>query len=462
MNTAHKLKFSEKLSYGLSDFPEAANSILAAFLTMFYTDSIGLAAGAVGTMFFISKLFDGISDILAGTLIDKTRTKWGKARPWLLWLSVPSGLALALIFWIPQDGSRTMQMIYAFVSYNLYTAVMFTITGIARSSLLALMTQDMRERGSMASFGMFFGLGGTILGMSVTFPMIFHFGGDITAWRIVFLIYGLIVVAGLLYGFFFSREYVTSVAASQVGEGKAEHKLSFGEEVKLFFTNRYLIIALIMTVLVNFVTQVNQSSQTYFYTYTMGDSMLTTSLNLVSIVPILLGIVFLVGPALAKFGKRKCMYIGIFGQLAGYVLRGIAGMTQSIPMLIAGTIIAGIVTGLLAVPVSTLFADGIDYGEYKTNKRIEGMGSAITSFSQKISSGLAMASVGWVLALTGYVADAVQTTAVNNGITALFAWMPAVVLVVIFLIIKYLYHYDEIAEDVIRELDRRKKEGAAG
>ena len=84
MGATRKHKFSEKLSYGLADFPEAVNSILAAFLTLFYTDNIGLAAGAVGTMFFIARLFDGISDILAGILIDKTRTKWGKARPWLL------------------------------------------------------------------------------------------------------------------------------------------------------------------------------------------------------------------------------------------------------------------------------------------------------------------------------------------------------------------------------------------
>lgn len=83
MDTHRKLKFTEKLSYGIADLPEAANSIIAAFLTMFYTDNIGLAAAAVGTMFFISKLFDGISDILAGILIDKTRTRWGKARPCL-------------------------------------------------------------------------------------------------------------------------------------------------------------------------------------------------------------------------------------------------------------------------------------------------------------------------------------------------------------------------------------------
>lgn len=454
MDTHKKLKFTEKLSYGIADLPEAVNSIIAAFLTMFYTDNIGLAATAVGTMFFISKLFDGISDILAGVLIDKTRTKWGKARPWLLWLAVPTGLSIALIFFIPQDGSKAMQMLYAFVTYNLFTSIMFTITGIARSSLLALMTQDTKERGSMAAFGMFFGLAGTILGCSFTFPLIFKLGGDIRAWRVLFGVYGAIVTAGLFAGFFLSKEYVTSVESVVNEEVK---KVSFREGIRLFFTNKYLILALVATVLVNFVTQINSCSQTYFYKYTMGDEMLTTTLNLVSILPILAGIVFLVGPCMQKFGKKKCMYIDIFGQLIGSIIRGIAGMNQSISLLIVGTVISGIVTGLLAVPVSTLFADGIDYGEYKTNRRIEGMGSAITSFSQKISSGLAQASVGWILGLTGYVSgEMVQSAATNTGIISMYAWMPAVLLLVIFIILKIWYQYENIADDVLKELENRK------
>ena len=454
MDTHRKLKFTEKLSYGIADLPEAANSIIAAFLTMFYTDNIGLAAAAVGTMFFISKLFDGISDILAGILIDKTRTRWGKARPWLLWLAVPTGLSIALIFFIPQGGSRTAQMVYAFVTYNLFTSIMFTITGIARSSLLALMTQDFRERGSMASFGMFFGLAGTILGCSFTFPLIFKLGGDVRAWRILFGAYGVIVAAGLLAGFFMSKEYVTSVEAVS---GEVDKKVSFKEGIQLFFTNKYLLLALVATVLVNFVTQINSCSQTYFYKYTMGDEMLTTTLNLVSILPILIGIVVLVGPCMAKFGKKKCMYIGIWGQMIGFLVRGVAGMTQSVPLLIVGTVISGSVTGFLAVPVSTLFADGIDYGEYKTNRRIEGMGSAITSFSQKISSGLAQASVGWILGLTGYISgQALQSDSTNMGIVSMYAWVPAVVLLITFFILKFCYQYEKIADEVLNELDRRK------
>ncbi len=458
MDAHRKLKFTEKMAYGIADLPEAANSIIAAFLTMFYTDNIGLAAAAVGTMFFISKIFDGISDILAGIMIDKTRTKWGKARPWLLWLSVPTGLAIALIFFIPQNASTTGQLIYAFLTYNLFTSIMFTITGIARSSLLALMTQDYRERGSMAAFGMFFGLGGTILGCSFTFPLVFKLGGDVTAWRILFCIYGALVTLGLLAGFFMSKEYVTSVESVSGVEKKS---ISFTEGLKLFFTNKYLVLALVATVLVNFVTQINSCSQTYFYKYTMGDEMLTTTLNLVSILPILIGIVVLVGPCMARFGKKNCMYIGIFGQLVGSILRGIAGMSQNLTLLIAGTIISGIVTGLLAVPVSTLFADGIDYGEYKTNRRIEGMGSAITSFSQKISSGLAQASVGWILGLTGYISgQALQSDATNMGIISMYAWMPAIVLFVTFVILKFCYKYDTIQNEVISELESRKTKAA--
>lgn len=454
METQHKLKFTEKLSYGVGDLPEAVNSIIAAFLTMFYTDSIGLTAGAVGTMFLISKLFDGLSDLAAGALIDKTRTKWGKARPWLLWMAIPTGISIALIFYVPQNASPKSQLIYAFLTYNLFTTIMYTITGIARSALLPLMTQNQKDRGSLSTFGMFFGLGATVLGCSVTFPLIFKFGGDTHAWRMVFIIYGVLTTIGLLLSFIWSKEYVVPVETAQQGDKAA--KISFAEGLKLYFSNKYLIVALIMTVLINLATQLPQNSQTYFYTYSMGDPMLTTSLNLVGLVPMLFSIVFLTGPALGKFGKKNCMYIGAGGQIAAHLLKGIAGMTGSIPLLAAFTAIGNLFVGLLAVPVATLFADGIDYGEWKSNRRIDGMGASVTSFSQKLSSGLAAASVGWVLALTGYAANAVQSSITNTGIICLYSFAPALVLIVAMLIFKATYHYDEIEQQVVSDLQERK------
>lgn len=454
MEKMHKATFAEKLGYGLGELPGTMNSILAAVLTMFYTDSVGMAAGMVGTMFFISRLFDGVSDLLAGSLIDRTRTKWGKARPWLLWMSVPTGLALALIFWIPANGSDTMKMIYAFVTYNLFISILYTIVGVAKNALMPLMTQDGPSRGALARYSLIFGLGGTILGISVTFPFLFALGGDIRAWRIIFIVYGIITTVGLLLSFTLTKEHVQSVESVT----KKNENMTFMESVKNFVQNKYFIFALAMTVLVNFAVQINSGSQTYFYTYVMNDVMLTTSLNMVNLIPTILGIMFLSGLSLKFFGKKKSIYIGATGQIIGNILRGIAALTANVPVLAVGTVISALATGSLSVPINTLAADAVDYGEYLTNKRIEGMGSAIVSFSQKISNGLAAGMVGWILALTGYVANEVQNSATVFGISFMFAWLPVILLGIVILSFKLVYKYDAEEPKVLAELARRKEE----
>ena len=456
MGKEQKIGFKEKLGYGLGELAGTGNAIIAAFLTMFYTDSIGLAAGAVGTMFFISKIFDGITDLIAGTIVDKTKTKWGKARPWLLWLSVPTGLSLALIFWIPKDGSSAAKMVYAFITYNLFMAIMYTMVGVAKSALMPLMTQDGLGRAALAKYSLIFGLGGAILGCSMTFPFVFAMGGDIRAWRIVFSIYGVVVAVGLFLSFAMTKETVQSVETVASVSGQVK-KMSFLEGIKNFFKNKYFVFALAMNIVVNIAVQINSGSQTYFYTYAMGDAMLTTSLNMVSLIPTVLGIMFLAGPCLKKFGKKKSVYIGATGQIIGYVLRGFAAVTMNIPMLAVGTVICGLSTGPLSVPVNTLSADAVDYGEYLTNKRIEGIGSSVITFSQKISSGMAAGAVGWILALTGYVANEVQSAATNFGITFMFAWLPIILLVIAIFSFHFIYKYDGEEEIVLAELNRRKQ-----
>lgn len=130
---------------------------------------------------------------------------------------------------------------------------------------------------------------------------------------------------------------------------------------------------------------------------------------------------------------------------------------MNIPILAVGTVISALATGPLSVPINTLSADAVDYGEYLINKRIEGMGSAIVSFSQKISNGLAAGMVGWVLALTGYVANEVQNGATIFGISFMFAWLPAILLVIVILSFKFVYRYDQEEAEVLAELARRKE-----
>ena len=285
---SEKLKFTEKLGFGLGEIMGCVNSVLAAFLTMFYTDSIGMAAGAVGTMIFVSKILDGITDLLAGTIIDKTRTKWGKARPWLLWMAVPGGLATVLLFMVPQNSSPTVQLVYAFITYNLYSSIIFTLAGIAKAALMVRMTYNDIERGALARYSLLFGLGGSILLMSTTFPMIFKFGNNTNAWRIVFGIYGIATTIALLLSFLLTKEKVGDIVTTDKNEVKAN--VSFKDGLKLFFKNKYFLIAGAVTIPVNFQTSINSAGQVYFYTYNMGNALLTTSLAMVTLIPTIISV----------------------------------------------------------------------------------------------------------------------------------------------------------------------------
>ena len=448
------LTLTELIGYGLTELPGTATTILSAFVTMFYTDSIGMAAGAVGTMFFISRLFDGISDLIAGNIVDKTRTKWGKARPWLLWLAVPVGLSFAAIFWVPQNGSATMQLVYAFITYNLFVSVLYTMIGVAKAALMPLMTQDIGERSLMASLSVLVGLGGALLGTSVTFPFINALGGNLTAWRIVFAVYGFIVTAGTLLSFVLIREHVTSVESVTKNEDSV---IPFKEGMKVFFTTKYFVLSLFIFLLVQFSNQLNSSSQTYFYKYAMGNELLTMSMNLWNLVPMVFSLLVLAGPCIGLMGKKKSVLLGASLHLVGYALRGLAAGTGNIPMLIAGTVICALGVGPMAVPVNTFVADAVDYGEWKTGKRIEGLGASVMSVGTKLANGLAGGTIGWVLALTGFVANEIQSAGATNGIVSLFAWAPAAMVIAIMALMILFYRYDDEVDQVLSDLEARKQ-----
>lgn len=431
-----KLSITERLSFALGEVPGAANSIVAAFIMLYYTESVGMSGVAVGMMLFISKIFDGISDLLAGSLIDKTRTKWGKARPWLLWLSVPTGLSLALIFMVPQSLSDTGKLIYAFLTYNLFMTVFYTISGCAKASLMALMTQNPRERSILAQFAMLAGLGGGILGTSMTIPFVTKIGhGALTsrAWTIAFIIYGIIVTCSMLLSFVLSKEYVTP-AETDKNQGNNSEKITFIEGLSLFFGNKYFLIAAFSSLMVGFAMQFNSTAQTFFYQENMGDLNLTASMNLVNLIPTILSVVFLPGVCLKLFGKKKSICIGAATQIIGLILRTIAYQIGGVPMLAIGTIIYAIGAGPLSCVANTLPADAVDYGEKKNGKRIEGMGFSIITFAGKITAGCGAALVGII------IGDGINVSKI--GVACAYGYLPALFLIFDIIVITLFYKYD--------------------
>ena len=432
-----KLSFTERLSFALGEVPGAANSIVAAFIMFYYTQNVGMSGVMVGTMLLISKLFDGVTDLLAGGIIDKTRTKWGKARPWLLWLAIPTGISLALMFMVPAGASDTFKIVYAFLTYNLFMTICYTVAGCAKSSLMALMTQNSRERGILAQFAMISGLCGGILGCSVTIPFVTKLsGGEMSnsGWRLAFIIYGVIVTASMLLSFAFSREYVLEHKAANDMKN-ADCTVDFKEGMFLFFKNKYLLIAAFSSLMVGFSMQFNSTAQTFFYQENMGDLNLTASMNLLNLLPTVISIIVLPGICLKYLGKKKSLLIGAAGQIIGYFLRAIAATVGGVSVLAIGTVICGLGAGPLSCIANTLAADAVDYGESRFGKRIEGLGSSVMTFASKITGGLGAAFVGWIVGEGSNIS--------KSGIALSFGYLPALFLIADIVVITLFYHYEE-------------------
>ncbi len=177
-----KISMREKISYGLGD--TSCNIIVGlttSLLSFFYTDYIGVSIGTVGLIILISRFFDGISDVIMGLIVDRTHSKYGKARPWVLWSSVPYAIGCVLLFTVPA-GSDMVKAVYIFITYNFIQTVCYTALNLPYSSLAALMTRNQYERGSINAIRMALSPFGRILATAVTLPLVNLLGNDQKAW----------------------------------------------------------------------------------------------------------------------------------------------------------------------------------------------------------------------------------------------------------------------------------------
>ena len=216
------LKWYNKVGYGSGDIAgNVVYALLSAFVMIYLTDTIGLNAGIVGTLIMISKIFDGISDVFFGALIDKTKSKLGKARPWMLYGYFGCALCLIAIFWIPTDLGQTAQYAWFFIAYTLLNAGFYTANNIAYSALTALITKNNEERVQMGSIRFMFAFGTSMLIQAVTVGFVAKLGGGAEAWRIVAVVYAIIGVISNTLSVFSVKE----LPEEEFSEGKNKEEL---------------------------------------------------------------------------------------------------------------------------------------------------------------------------------------------------------------------------------------------
>ena len=392
-----KLTLRNYLGYAAGDLANnLAFSLQALFLLIYYTNVVGLNPAAIATMFLVVRVWDAFADLAAGRLVDITRSRWGKFRPYLLFASLPLLLSSVALFTVPSFDSTTAKYVYAYITYALL-GFLYSLTNIPYGSLATAMTQDPVERSRLGIWRSV----GPILGILVLVVVI---APQITRYRtqpdqlqtfltIVTIIFAVIGYALYLLCFFNTKEQVAH-------ESKP---VTIKETIDTVRQNRPLLILCVSNLV--FLTGVFglQASQAYYAAYILGNStqliwmVLATSLSTFVAVPI-------VPRFVARIGKKKTFLIGALGLIV--MGTWIFFIPASLPIVVVSFFVFGLFQNLSMSLLFAFEADAVEYGEYKTGKRTEGATYAIYSFFRKVSQAVAGAVAGYALAFGGFVAKA--------------------------------------------------------
>lgn len=442
-------KIIERFSYGCGDFGcNIIYTAMSAFLLFYYTDYAGVNAAAVGTIMLVSRVFDGISDIIMGMIVDRTKSKYGKARVWLLRICVPFALSGILLFSVPVSLGSTAKLVYVFITYNLTSTVVYTAINVPYSSLNALMTQDPYERSVLSIFRNLLATAGTLLINMITLPLVEFFGDNAAAWTKTFCVLGILSIAAFLVTFSGTKERVRAVAEI---DGTAE-KISFIEGIQSLFANKYWIMITAVLALFFLYYAINGGTTVFYAKDILGDRNLVSTINgIYNAIQILA--LFFIAKLVKKYGKRNVFSLGLIVTTVGMLILEFGG--SSMPTLVVSSLIRGIGNACAGATIWAMVSDTIDYGEWKTGYRTEGLVNSACSFGYKIGNGVGSALLGIIIELGGYVGEAsVQTSSALLSIRLCFIWIPILVFAICFIILRF-YHLDTEFDGIIKDLHAR-------
>jgi len=380
-----------------------------------------MSAAFIGTMLFICRVFDGGSDIAMGFIIEKTNTRWGKARPWILFSCVPLAVSLILIFNVPGILSVTGKQIYIYATYIFMTVICYTSVNLSYYAMLPRFSLTSHDRNIVSAIK---GVAVIIAALSIAIitPMLLEaFGGQQSqsAWRMISGIYAAIGLAMLLITFFGVKE---KIPPNMDSEGKPV-QVPMKKALSILLRNKYFYLATALFVVFYAITGTGGVT-IYFARDVLGDANLFGLISAVAIFPMLIGIPIL--PALyKKFGKRNIMLLGTLVTAAGCALQLINPANLAFYLVFA--VVRGFGSIMFSLPIFTLASDIVELDERRHGMRTEGLVTSVNSFGIKVGTGLGSAMVGWLLTLGKYNADAaVQLQSSLNAMILLQIGLPLV------------------------------------
>lgn len=403
------------------------NAVLATYLNVYYTDVLKLThvwGGAFLVVFpILSKIIDAITNVVMGYIIDRTHTKEGKARPWLL-LSAPLLTITGILLFTVPSGSETVQVIWVMVSYNLFYSFAYTIFNMSHNLMVPLSTRNITERGGLSVFNQIATIMMSGILVALVFPMAVMpmIGVDQGKWIGLMSVLSILALPLTLLEYYFTKERVTLEEQS----AGIEKTVPFAQQLKAIFTDKYMLLIYAYFLIYTAGTSIKNISLVYFCNYVLGtynDGITQTMLSVIGGIPMGIGI-FAVWPLAKKFGKRNVT-------LAGFILYAIGGVIcwafpTNMVMMLIGQFIKNIGGLPCAYVFMALFADVLDHLEWKTGFRSDGVAMSVYNIIAVTMVGICTGVFNGLLGHAGYVAPeivngvtvvAAQTAAVKGAIT---------------------------------------------
>ena len=381
------------------------NAVLATYLNVYYTDVLNLTPlwGGLFLAIFpiVSKIIDAITNVVMGQIIDRTKTKEGKARPWLLLSAVLVPITGILLFTVP-ESNETVKAIWVMISYNLFYSFAYTIFNMSHNLMVPLSTRNSTQRGGLSVFNQITTIMMSGILVALIFPMVIMpmIGADKSKWITLMCILSIVALPLTLLEYFFTKERVTEEAAA-AGE---ETKLPFGKQLKMLFTDKYMILMYVYFFVYTIGTTLKNLGLVYYCNYVLGtynDGITQMLVSVIGGIPMGIGI-FAVWPLAKKFGKRNVTMFGFVLYAIGSLLCWI--FPTNLVLVLVGQFIKNIGGLPCAYVFMALFADCLDHLEWKTDKRIDGAAMSIYNIIAVAMVGIMTGVFNWLLAKAGYLA----------------------------------------------------------
>lgn len=447
MSEIAKAGLSEKIGYGFGDMSSSMFwKIFSYYLPFFYSNIFGLSLAHAGTLVLVTKLYDAVSDPVMGLIADRTNTRWGKYRPYLLWIAIPFAVAGVLAFFTPQTDNYTFKHVYAYVTYILMMTV-YTAINVPYGAMLGVMTDDSREKSVFSSFRMFFAFIGSFIAMGSfepllklrqsilgTLPAEWTLADSTPAdWTIAVSVIGIVCAVLFILSFVMTRERVTEaeMAKEPVRENSDETaKTSVAEDLKALVANGPWWMLLGGGIAILLFNCVRGGAAAYYFADVLGTNAIFTLALFLTVGEIsqLVGVVVTV-PVSEKIGKKATFLLVL---VAVTVLSIIVAFLPETPAgmwaLLVSQILICIAIGINSPLLWSMFADVADYSELKNGRASTGLIFSSSSMAQKFGAAFGSAIVLWVLMAFGYdnAKGAVQTPEALATIKALISWIPAI------------------------------------